>query len=56
MPSLTVAVEVKVPVGAVLTTMTLKDISPLPMLSMERRDDSLSTTAPLSTWMEPYVP
>lgn len=51
--SLTVAVEVKVAVGAALTTRTLKDITPLPMESTEMAVDSLSTIAPLNTWMEP---
>ena len=47
------AVELNDPVGAVLTAITLKESTPLPIMSIVFEGFSLSTTAPLTTWMVP---
>lgn len=49
----TVAVELKVPVGAVLTAIAVKESTPLPMESTAIEGFSLSTTAPARTRMMP---
>ena len=54
MDGLTVAVEENVAVGAALTTSTEKDMTPLPLESMVRKEFSLSMIAPFTMWIRPY--